>query len=762
MAGSSNNIDTGALYFGTANPTLTGQEVDNDSFIVTSDGTPTGTPISFWKFDEETLTWVQVPSGNSCPAPMTRAALIALRNANGLSKDCDYVITDHVQGRLVAGTTIHLQAVSANELSENVQVNTTYDNEAWRGIYDIDMGLVLELQDNRNNIARGFNGTEVSNFDWGNTSYTNVLVDNSTLTVNIGNTAEKTNLIIKEYSVLNLTGFTGVFINNTLTAQANVNMTNANGTWRMNRFSDGGVINISNYTGAGDNYYNTIWGQSNINFSGTSQAITFRGNDIHNSKINNTNVVTAGSTFTLNNNKLQAASIAHAATAGAFAMTISQVNAATVNHQTGSLTILQSHINIASSVLANTNVGITNITNTKVEQNSSITNQSTATLNVTRSSLMHIGSNITASSGSSGIFNVIDCVLKSSGYIRKNSGSTGNVNVYNSNIESGSNIQHASVSTLDISRCDLMSFSSILIATGAVGVVSIIDTELMFSSYINKNTSSTAGTLNINSGTKLNSSSFISISGTGNFTATAAYINGSSGISVSSGNRNYNFTRTTLTGVSRANLTGTGAVTDNHSELYLTNRAVYNNSSTGAVGHVINYSSVEGLSGALQIIGTSSGGNFNRIKLVDGSLTHQNCVNSGTYQLINISSGGALIIQNHAANVQLNYIVLEDQGTLTVNKTGAGNITNVNIRNNGSCTMSANAGLVQFLDIEQGVVNISGGTINSCGKKMRGTWIINGGSQFQTYHYNTTNKTTIVNNTNRVNYLGVLSSVPIL
>jgi hypothetical protein len=64
MAGSSNNTGTGALYFGTVNPTLTGQEVDNDSFIVTSDGTPNGTIISFWKFDEETLTWVIVPSGD--------------------------------------------------------------------------------------------------------------------------------------------------------------------------------------------------------------------------------------------------------------------------------------------------------------------------------------------------------------------------------------------------------------------------------------------------------------------------------------------------------------------------------------------------------------------------------------------------------------------------------------------------------------------------------------------------------------------------
>lgn len=65
MGYSANNTDTGALYFGSINPTVTGQEVDNDSFIVTSNGLSSGTPISFWKFDEETLLWVQVPSGGN-------------------------------------------------------------------------------------------------------------------------------------------------------------------------------------------------------------------------------------------------------------------------------------------------------------------------------------------------------------------------------------------------------------------------------------------------------------------------------------------------------------------------------------------------------------------------------------------------------------------------------------------------------------------------------------------------------------------------
>lgn len=114
-------------------------------------------------------------SGEGCVITGTRAELLALRNAGLLQPSCHYILTDHVQGRLVAGTTIELHAVAADEFSENVMVNTTYDNEAWRGIFDIDRGLVLELQDNRNNIARGINGTEVTNFDWGNTSYTNVI-----------------------------------------------------------------------------------------------------------------------------------------------------------------------------------------------------------------------------------------------------------------------------------------------------------------------------------------------------------------------------------------------------------------------------------------------------------------------------------------------------------------------------------------------------------------------------------------------------------
>lgn len=74
-----------SLYFGTVNPTVTGQEVDNDSYIVTSNGLSSGTPVSFWKFDEETLIWVQVPSGGSTVTVVDNIDGTVTVNAGGVN-----------------------------------------------------------------------------------------------------------------------------------------------------------------------------------------------------------------------------------------------------------------------------------------------------------------------------------------------------------------------------------------------------------------------------------------------------------------------------------------------------------------------------------------------------------------------------------------------------------------------------------------------------------------------------------------------------
>src|SRR4030095_16332696 len=102
------------------------------------------------------------PSDPACPDPSTRAQLLALRAANGLSEQCHYLVTDGP----VIGTTgntsptqILMHAVGPGELSSNVHVNTqfgTTDDTSAR-IYDIALGAagsIAQLTDDFDNVVR--------------------------------------------------------------------------------------------------------------------------------------------------------------------------------------------------------------------------------------------------------------------------------------------------------------------------------------------------------------------------------------------------------------------------------------------------------------------------------------------------------------------------------------------------------------------------------------------------------------------------------
>lgn len=90
---------------------------------------------------------------------MTRAQALALRAAAGLRENCVVVITD---GPVIgtAGNTspteIELNPVSATELGTAARVNTTFDDSAWAGQYDIDLGAagsITWLEDSSGNVA---------------------------------------------------------------------------------------------------------------------------------------------------------------------------------------------------------------------------------------------------------------------------------------------------------------------------------------------------------------------------------------------------------------------------------------------------------------------------------------------------------------------------------------------------------------------------------------------------------------------------------
>lgn len=128
------------------------------------------------------------PAGTPpCPAPMTRAALLALRTAGTLRTECHYVITDGPTIGTAGNTSptlIELHAMSGNRLSLDCKVQTTFDNTSWDGRYDIDAGSgeIQTLTDNWNNEVHD-SVTVAGQFPWhlGGTKLNDNYIGDSTL-----------------------------------------------------------------------------------------------------------------------------------------------------------------------------------------------------------------------------------------------------------------------------------------------------------------------------------------------------------------------------------------------------------------------------------------------------------------------------------------------------------------------------------------------------------------------------------------------------
>ena len=700
-------------------------------------------------------------SENNCVIIDTRANLIALRVAGGLVVGCHYVLTDHVQGRLISGTTITLHADSANEFSENVTVNTTYDNEGWRGIYDIDTARVLELQDNRNNIARGINGTEVSNFDWGNTAYTNVTVDNATLTVTIGGPAVITNVSIDKGANVVLTGFTGTLNNINISIVSTVNLTNANGSWRYGTITENSSFNGGGYTGGGDSYYFEISDATAFNISNSLSQVNIRTTDMHAMTINANNLAIGTGAITFLGCDMWQSTFTKGTGSGISSITrLMMRDTATINHLTGTMTLnnVQCH---SGNINQNTNAGATmSLVATHVKQGANISNAATGALNMSQSTI-EINTLVRRVAGATGTLTVNTSTVKSNSIVSQEATNTGPTTLGQCEIIQGSVVYNRSAVVLNLTRVILNTISTVETLAGSVGTMSIIDTMASAGSAIRKQAGSTAGTLSVNNGTVLNSSSFIQTSGTGNLTVSGCEMSGSSGINIAAGNRNYNFTRLIQTGVSRANLSGTGAVTDAFLEVEMHYRGVLTISCSGAANNM-NHCNIEGLSGSVTLSGTTGGKSMNRLKFNDGSLAINNVPNAGIYQLWNITDAGTVTINGHDAGFVSNYIDVSNRGSIVINKTGVGSVSDVQVTQAGSLNVTGAAQQISRLSIEQGTVNHSGGNITLCSKKMGGTWTVTGGNQNNVQHWTNVNKTSAVANTNRVDYLGVVSLVPIL
>ena len=132
-------------------------------------------------------------TGSACPynPRMTRVEALALRAAGLLQENCVVVITDGpVIGTAgnTSATEIELQPTSPTSFGLSALVHTTFDNSAWDGQYDIDLGAagtILALTDNRNNrvVDTDANGSTVhTQWPWHLTQPRDNYVQDCTLT----------------------------------------------------------------------------------------------------------------------------------------------------------------------------------------------------------------------------------------------------------------------------------------------------------------------------------------------------------------------------------------------------------------------------------------------------------------------------------------------------------------------------------------------------------------------------------------------------
>ena len=160
-----------------------------------------------------------------CCEEVTRAQLLALRNAGNLDSKCTYAIP-YSRGCLV-DTVIHMTPICADKLSHDVDIETTWDNELWEGRYSIDSNRMLEVHDNLGNKVGGQIGNEVDRFPWGVSTVNNNNLYNSDVYIDCDTTQTITHNTWESRAYTDLRGFEGVFNENTITSYGRVYLNGA-------------------------------------------------------------------------------------------------------------------------------------------------------------------------------------------------------------------------------------------------------------------------------------------------------------------------------------------------------------------------------------------------------------------------------------------------------------------------------------------------------------------------------------------------------
>lgn len=221
------------------------------------------------------------PSDPPCVQTADRAALLALRAANGLDPQCHYRIPGPTIGTAgnTSPTTIELHAVTTGALGLEAKVFTTFANEAWQGLYDVDLGAagtITMLADNKGNVLED-SRTDApvihTQWPWHNTNFVrNHIVAGANgnftglgaLTTQIMDGNDFNNTILDATGASN-----AMALRNNTAVSSTLNLRASLGDIRSSRF----------YLAALDSDSTSLFGAATSEFSTSSQSVHFEATD---------------------------------------------------------------------------------------------------------------------------------------------------------------------------------------------------------------------------------------------------------------------------------------------------------------------------------------------------------------------------------------------------------------------------------------------------------------------------------------------------
>lgn len=649
-------------------------------------------------------TWGPWTLETVCPAPMTRAALMALRTAGQLNTACHYIINDFVQGRFLAGTRVFLHANSPSELSMVGHLDTLFDNSAWTCTYDIDNNNLLRVEDNLGNIAEAFTTGRVASYDWGNVAWINNRLSGA-ITFTPGATASFFNNVVGHGSVLNMVGRTGNVERTTINGGATVDLTNSNCGLSRCEITTASSLNMNGYSGGSALTALRVSQGATVNASGTTQAVTLTNVEVSGgASILSANVTTAGATLSMTNTTVSnQGAITRSASVSPATINGCRIfgTATSLNLLNGSFTATGSEFGPFARVIMNGagTVGAVAFGYGKIDTVSVLQWFGAGTLNATGVRISG-ASSINSAAGSNTNTTLTYCVLEQTANITIAATSTaGTFGTSYTSLTSGGSIGKSGVANLSVYYCNITSRGAVLQAAGSNRSLSVQRTGIASNSFVQTYAAATGG----------------------------------------------------------------AGVVDQVFIGNIASGASIRFQSTGAAPNLSQYDMLQGIQAVMVFTGTNGGITTSLNVLLNGTMTFtNNTVAIPTVLMNEIRSGSTMLVSGCTAAPAISYNTADNASAINItNMTAASIIQRNRVANVSGINVSGASTFTSNVDVDTGsAFNQPGGSSQRIKLSMGGTLNTGNFTHSGIIYMNNTVQTLTANNTNRTRIMNVTSALP--